>query len=390
VSQPPAEHSRPAAFRSNVEVLARRVAVPLGYPLDRAPAAFDEALRHGDARAAVLARIARRAHRLAARSIDATLTDRALRVAIDTDLDELPPPGVLEREAERAFGVPLAFDRSDFVRIPPPTSDEPALSATATLALGWLARIQSMEAECVHGEDPEGPHQLRVGVRRLRTTLRLLERLQPKGALRDVVIRVRALGDLAGAVRDTDVVASRVAALDVSDEAREAARVQIERRRARALERLRRVLLSRNAASSVEHVHTALALIARMPTDVRIDVAARDHLDRCFRQFTKQTHDGVVDGEAYHALRRRIRRIRDCIEVFGPALKKRDVAWRKRLQPVQSRLGELNDIETALRLVPDSIMRARPVRTALERQRLDTLCELAVPLMLTIVMAAER
>ena len=71
-------------------------------------------------------------------------------------------------------------------------------------------------------------------------------------------------------------------------------------------------------------------------------------------------------------------------------LRRQDHAWRKRLQPVQSLLGDLNDIETALRFVPASLTRAAPVREALHHQRIDTLAELAVPLALTVVMASNR
>lgn len=375
-----------------LHVLTRRLAVPLGYPLDDVDGALARSLASHEARVEVLARIARRAKRLGARVIDATMIDGALVIAMDLPDDAVvPAPGILERSIEQAFGVPVVWQRDDNVSFSAPSDEAPAASAAATLALSWLERIRSMQAECVRGIDPEGPHQIRVSVRRLRTTLRMLDRLPGVTGLAPVVVRVRALGDLAGAVRDHDVVIERVKALECGDtDAIQSALRHLERRRLRALERLRRVFLSPNTKTAIEHLRTALEVAKAAPDDTRLDDASRDLLDRSFRQLRRQSRQGLTDGEAYHALRRRIRRVRDAIDVFGPALKKNDHAWRKRLQPVQALLGSLNDIETAMMLVPATLVRAAPVRRALERQRLDKLAELAVPLLLTVLMARDR
>jgi len=227
-------------------------------------------------------------------------------------------------------------------------------------------------------------------VRRLRTVLRLIARQPHVESLVAIETRLRALADLAGGVRDHDVVLERVAKLAVPEEARRAAEKHLRARRARALDRMRKVLQSPNVAASIEEARGRLSALAEIPDQRPMDAAGREHLDRTFRHFVRQCGEGMVDGEAYHSLRRRIRRVRDCVDVFGSVLRKSDHAWRKRLQPVQSLLGDLNDVETAARLVPASLRAAAPVHQALERQRLDTLTELAVPLTMTVVMALRR
>ncbi len=371
-------------------VLGRRLAVPLGLPLGGVTAALDAALSQREPKVMALLQIARRARRLRAESIDAALTPVALRVALRVRGGELPSTGVMHTTVKATFGVPLALQNETFVTVPAPGPDAPCLPAAATLALEWLARVRSMEAESVTGLEPEGPHQLRVGVRRLRTVLRLLERHPGAGDLGAVVTRVRALGDLAGTVRDHDVVLARITTLRVSDAARDRAVRHVNARRRRALARLQRVLCAPGVSASIESARAALEIIAQRPDERHLDDGARELLDRSFKQFARQCSQAIPDGEAYHALRRRIRRVRDCVEVFGPLLRRQDHAWRKRLQPVQTMLGDLNDIETSLRFVPASLAGAAPVREALDRQRLDLLAELGVPLMLTVLVATRR
>lgn len=390
LASPLSDPKKPPRTRDHFLVVGSRLAVPLAMPFEGLPSALDAALARHEPRVEVLENLARRARRLHVQSIDAALTPTALRVALNVPGVTLPSIGTLHSVVMAAFGVPLDLQNDTLVTFPTPPPDAPCVPAAAGLALEWLERVRSMEAECVAGNEPEGPHQLRVAVRRLRAVLRLLERQASAGDLRAVVRCVRALGDLAGTVRDHDVVLQRITRLPVSEDARNRAVRHVTGRRRRALARMQRVLCTPGVTASVESARGKLASLALVPDQRHLDEAARELLDRNFRQLARQCSEGIPDGDAYHALRRRIRRVRDCVEVFGPVLRRHDAAWRKRLQPVQSLLGDLNDIETALRFVPASLTRAAPVREALTRQRLDMLAELAVPLMLTVLMATHR
>ncbi|MEI8259040.1 MAG: CHAD domain-containing protein, partial [Deltaproteobacteria bacterium] len=275
-------------MREHFVVLGSRLAVPLALPLDGVPAALDAALARNEPRVAVLLQLARSARRLRAESIDAALTPQALRVAVRVRGEALRATGPLHATVMASFGVPLDLQDGTFVTVPAPSPDAQCLPAAAGLALEWLARMRSMEAECVAGLDPEGPHQLRVAVRRLRTVLRLLERQRGASDVRGVIARVRALGDLAGVVRDHDVVLERISRLPVSDGARDRAVRHVASRRRRALARMQRVLCAPGVGASIETARAALEALARLPDERRLDSAARDLLDRSFRQFARQ------------------------------------------------------------------------------------------------------
>jgi hypothetical protein len=74
--------------------------------------------------------------------------------------------------------------------------------------------------------------------------------------------------------------------------------------------------------------------------------------------------------------------VRDAIDVLGRALEKPERRWRRRLQPLQSHLGSLNDVAAMLVAMPGDDPVAREVREVLERRRLTLLAELATPLAL--------
>lgn len=74
------------------------------------------------------------------------------------------------------------------------------------IASNCLAQVRDNEAGVVEGGDPESVHQMRVGVRRLRSALRLFERWRPVSEqLRG---ELAWLADQLGDARDADVLAS--------------------------------------------------------------------------------------------------------------------------------------------------------------------------------------
>ncbi|OWW18947.1 CYTH and CHAD domain-containing protein [Noviherbaspirillum denitrificans] len=74
------------------------------------------------------------------------------------------------------------------------------------IVLNCLAHIQANEAGVLEGNDAECLHQMRVGVRRLRSALQLFQALAPcPDELRD---EIRWLGGKLGAARDWDVLVS--------------------------------------------------------------------------------------------------------------------------------------------------------------------------------------
>ena len=86
---------------------------------------------------------------------------------------------------------------------PPPdaTLDE-VLAAIFGAATEWVGA--NVEAACI-GVDPEGVHQVRVGVRRLRSAFALFRDLLPDESLEGLRGELRWLGGELGPARDLDV-----------------------------------------------------------------------------------------------------------------------------------------------------------------------------------------
>jgi CHAD domain-containing protein len=62
----------------------------------------------------------------------------------------------------------------------------------------------------LRSDDPEGPHQMRVGLRRLRSALRAFRSVIDDKTLRDVDQRARNLGQVLSELRDADVLATDI------------------------------------------------------------------------------------------------------------------------------------------------------------------------------------
>ncbi|RMF37784.1 MAG: CHAD domain-containing protein, partial [Alphaproteobacteria bacterium] len=100
--------------------------------------------------------------------------------------------------------TPRAAGRADY---PGGATVEQAAQELMRDCLDQIAANMSVIAA---GEDPEGPHQLRIGLRRLRTVLKLFGPDLGKAALRPFRDRAREIGRRVGALRDLDVLAGEI------------------------------------------------------------------------------------------------------------------------------------------------------------------------------------
>jgi CHAD domain-containing protein len=188
----------------------------------------------------------------------------------------------------------------------------------------WLEHLARHLPIARDGEDLEGVHQLRVASARLEVFLRLADRR----CLRD---DLRWLRERASAVRDLDVlVASNVPAAFASwlDGERLVARAGL----IEALESSR--------------LRALLEGWRWVPTLRREDArAARERLARRTVKRARRTFDASASIEAFHDVRRSLRRLRYADEWLG-----RDV---DELKALQETLGLLNDVAVAYRLASE-------------------------------------
>lgn len=210
------------------------------------------------------------------------------------------------------------------------------------------------------GEAPEGPHQLRVGLRRLRTALALFEpALGPAGrALSD---SARELGKVVSGLRDLDVLGEEVAALGdagLDAAARDALLAALARRREVERTKVRARLAGPDGAGFVlalaEFIETRGWLV---PTDYAqtarlaqpIGALAPAMLDKRLKAARRRAR-GIegLDEDGLHDLRKSLKTLRYGVEMLAPIHRGREVAtYTRAIKDLQERFGSLTDAAMA-------------------------------------------
>jgi len=243
----------------------------------------------------------------------------------------------------------------------------PAAAALRRIALACLAQMQANEAGFLAGRDPEYLHQLRVGLRRLRSCVSLLRKHVPPERIAPLVDELRWLGRALNPPRDWDVfVTETLPPLlgafpeDAGLAALRARGAQLRRAgnaTARGMvrsERYTNLLLAAGAALAREDLAALTAGGGELMEPVTVFAArlvARRH-----RKLRKR--GAALAGaspEARHAARIAAKRLRYAAEFFASLYPpKRLKKYVAALEDIQDTLGELNDLATADRLLADA------------------------------------
>lgn len=239
------------------------------------------------------------------------------------------------------------------------TGVEAAAGAVLRDCFAQIAREQERLADTTA---PEAAHQLRVGLRRLRTALRLFEPALGAGAAAQALAdRAGELGREVSALRDLDVLEEEVTALAESGldaEARAAliaaldARREVERAGARAafaapegvgfLLDLGQFIETRGWLAPSDYGQTArlaqpVGEAAGGLLDARLRAARRraKHLDR-------------LSEAQLHDLRKALKKLRYGVEMLAPVYEGREVAlYTRAIKDLQDRFGSLTDAAMA-------------------------------------------
>ena len=363
----PAEVGDPVATLTNdvlVPVFATRVrrhARLLDLPDASVEIAFDEGMIEAGARHEVLSEI-----ELELKSGNAgVLFDLGTQL-----LDAVPLQVGTRSKAERGYA--LAFD---IVR--PATKAEPFSITAEHMVDDVIARLLGAcwhhllknQAVAERGSDPEGVHQMRVALRRLRTICALFRRDVPSPAFQAVNSEARWLMQQLGPAREWDVFAETTvtrlaaAAPDVDlDGLREA----VERQRKSSYATLQTVLADPRCSRfllSLGHLverrgwrneidsEALAALSLPMPT-LADRILARLHR----RALKRGAHFRQLNVDAQHDLRIDLKKLRYAAEFFLPLYAKNPSARRyaRRLARLQTSLGRARDIASS-RVLLDAI-----------------------------------
>jgi inorganic triphosphatase YgiF len=271
-------------------------------------------------------------------------------------------PAVWDK-AERGFALLTGSPPGANAALKPALSPDCALDdALAEIFSACARQIAVHEASAREGADPEGVHQMRVGVRRLRSALGLFSAVLPGEPVDSFDVELRWLADALGEARDLDVFIGETLAplaaarpddealkrlCDVARELRDVR--QSELRQALDSPRLARLLLrlGRWTATRGWREQDLSADSARLFAPARElagELLTRRH--RKVRRLGAQLES--LSPAEKHRLRIQVKRLRYAAEFFAglyPHAKTRRAI--RRLARLQDVLGHLNDQATA-------------------------------------------
>ena len=259
--------------------------------------------------------------------------------------------------------------------------DGDASAALAAIVRNCLRQIGANADGLAVDDDPEWIHQMRVGVRRLRSCLALARRLVPPAALGHLEDDLRWLAAALGPARDLDVFvhetlpamrqasghatagtpAAAVSTFEpvlASLEEHARARLDAARRDARdavASKRMSRLLLAGGALAATPGLGASAGSAEAAALAQPAAAFAASILGRRHRRFAKRVAGlaGMPPAER-HRTRILAKRLRYATEFFAPLFPgRRTRAYRMALADLQAVLGTLNDAAVAAALAAE-------------------------------------
>jgi inorganic triphosphatase YgiF len=207
-------------------------------------------------------------------------------------------------------------------------------------------------------DDPEGPHQLRVGLRRLRSLFAVFAAVAQSRELERLDDEARWLGREVGRLRDLDVAANDIVKHQAEAHPDEAALTTLlhglEERASRERRQLRDALAGQRlqdlALDLIRFVETRGWLVqgdigqtGRLAAPLAVVAGAA--LSKSWKKVGKRARDiDTLTIEQRHDLRKALKQLRYVIEFFGPLYdQKRVTRMVQRLKRLQDVFGALND-----------------------------------------------
>jgi triphosphatase len=250
----------------------------------------------------------------------------------------------------------------------PPVVLDPMMSVEAALqeiGRACLAHLLRNEAAALE-KQPEGVHQMRVAVRRMRSAISSFKKLLPVSDRRRISSELGCLVDVLGSARNLDVFAAELlppvrAALH--EPGIEDLAAALDRARRAAYDRVEQAIYSeRHAAGMLRLSHWFEARTWRKggtePSPLlssAIGEVAPHLLDRRWRELRKRSK-GFRHSTARqrHKLRIAAKNLRYAIELLGSLFDQTELqAFVKRLKRLQDDLGYANDVHVAHDLLPE-------------------------------------
>jgi len=271
--------------------------------------------------------------------------------AIAADLvGDLPVDLLLPSKAARGARLAEGSAAPPVQRRPRPHDAQIDAAVAWRAALGGLAATIAAELRRVLiAGDPEGPHQLRVALRRLRVLAGAYRPILEAGVAAEIAEEARRIGRLVAPLRDSDVMIDMIETAGRADPILENA-LAAQRSRVRAEVRSK---LREGRATGFAIRLLQLANLGGWRPDGRSGpVRAADLLDRRLKRQWKAARQlgdrlSTLDDEQRHEFRKLIKNIRYLLEFHETKRVSREI--RTGLKKLQENLGSLNDLHMLAR-----------------------------------------
>jgi inorganic triphosphatase YgiF len=246
---------------------------------------------------------------------------------------------------------------------------EAALQKIGRSCLAQLLRNEP----AVLSAQPEGVHQMRVAVRRLRSAISSLKKFLPQDDVQWVADELRWLGGTLGPARNLDVFAAelvRAARTGLPDEAGwDDLAATLDRLRVAAYDQIREVILSRRYTASMlrllrwfEASDWRRHSVSDEPDAMTSGAIAPGVLERRRRKVRQRGKGfGSLAPRERHELRIAVKKLRYTIELFGSLFDKDGLGrFVSRLKRLQGDLGYANDVRVAHEFVTELFAQIEP------------------------------
>lgn len=230
-----------------------------------------------------------------------------------------------------------------------------------------IANIIENEAAALEGKDLEGVHQMRVSVRRLRSSLSVFHRFLQPNRTAWLHEELKWLGSSLAPAREWDVFLSEtlasVAGYGIDKRATNSLAVMARRRRRDGYELVRTTIQSDRYAKLILRLTAFAATEGWLSGNIRLDSAlsvpvgqnAATILEHPYRKLLKagkQLKD--QSPEQRHEVRIKLKKLRYTVDFLGNLYTRAaSRQFLKLLQKLQDQFGHLNDVAQALHLVDD-------------------------------------
>ena len=266
-----------------------------------------------------------------------------------------------EASAEQEPRPTLAPLRSSPPRLDPKQSPTEALSEICRVVVQQILHNWGVVLE---SDEPEGPHQMRIGLRRLRSALKAFRPfLDNDESLRQIDDGARDLGRVLSELRDADVLATdildAVLASHEDDADLLSLKAALSESRKSHRQRVREIL----DGEEWDAFRIRLAALPEFAKGVGGDTSAKGRkkrieklapkiLEKRWRSVSKAGRRlDKLTIEERHELRKDLKTLRYTIELVAPLYPAKDVRrFTDKLRRLQDRFGYLNDLVVAKKL----------------------------------------